>query len=60
MSRGIAEGINRGRSEGINEGITKGKIDLMSGLVRDNFISIKDAAARLDMTEEAFTALLKK
>ncbi len=63
INEGIAEGIARGRNEGIAEGIAEGinmgKIDLMSELVRDNFISIKDAAARLDMTEEAFTAVLR-
>ena len=55
-SEGIAEGINIGRSEGI----AMGKIDIMSGLVKDNYITIKDAAARLDMTEEAFAAILRK
>ena len=65
---GINEGIVKGRNEGIAEGIVKGrieginmgKIDLMSGLVKDNFISLKDAAARLNMTEDAFSAILKK
>ena len=56
INEGIAEGIVRGRIEGIN----MGKIDLMSGLVKDNFISLKDAAARLNMTEEGFAALMKK
>ena len=68
INEGIAEGIVRGRNEGIAEGIVKGrieginigKIDLMSGLVKDNFISLKDAAARLNMTEEGFAALMKK
>ena len=46
--------------EGVSEGIAMGKIDIMSGLVKDNYISIKDAAARLDMTEEAFAAILRK
>ena len=55
-NEGIAEGIVKGRIEGIN----MGKIDLMSGLVKDNFISLKDAAARLNMTEEGFAALMKK
>ncbi len=67
-NQGIAEGITRGRSQGIAEGLTKGrmegiamgKIDLMSGLVRDNFITVKDAAARLGMTEDAFAAMLRK
>ncbi len=59
INEGIARGRNEGMAEGIAEGINMGKIDLMSELVRDNFISIKDAAARLDMTEEAFTAVLR-
>ena len=63
-NEGFSQGINKGRAEGIalgrNEGITMGKIDIMSGLVRDNYISSKDAAARLNMTEEAFSAMLPK
>ena len=35
-------------------------IDAMVGLVRDNLLSIRDAAARVNMTEEAFTAMLRK
>ena len=59
-NEGIAEGISRGRSEGITEGIAIGKINLMSELVNDNLLSIKDAAARVGMTEDAFTAMLRR
>ena len=59
-AKGITLGLSKGRAEGRSEGITMGKIDLMSGLLRDNFISSKDAAARLNMTEEAFSAMLPK
>ncbi len=49
MCKAIEDLINdskaEGRNEGMAEGINMGKIDLMSELVRDNFISIKDAAA---------------
>ena len=60
ISKGIAEGISRGRSEGITEGIAIGKINLMSELVNDNLLSIKDAAARVGMTEDAFAAMLRR
>ena len=59
-AEGRLEGINEGIIKGRLEGINMGKIDLMSGLVKDNFISLKDAAARLNMTEEGFAALMKK
>ena len=55
-----AEGRLEGINEGIAEGINMGRINLMSELVRDNFINSKDAAARLNMTEDAFVALMKK
>ena len=68
MAEGMAEGISQGRLEGRNEGIAEGMskgrhdgyLDAMIGLVRDNLLSIRDAAARVNMTEEAFTAMLRK
>ena len=59
-NEGIAEGMSRGRLEGRNEGRHEGYLDAMVGLVRDNLLSIRDAAARVNMTEEAFTAMLRK
>ena len=32
----------------------------MVGLVRDNLLSVKDAAVRVGMTEDAFVAMLRK
>ena len=63
-AEGMAEGISQGRNEGIAEGVTKGRhegiIETLTGLVNDNLLSIRDAAARVNMTEEAFTAMLRK
>ena len=55
-AEGMAEGISKGKNEGRHEGI----IETLTGLVNDNLLSIKDAAARVNMTEEAFTAMLRK
>ncbi len=55
-NEGSAEGMSRGRHEGRNEG----RLETLTGLVNDNLLSIKDAAARVGMTEEAFTAILRK
>ena len=55
-----AEGRNEGRLEGRNEGKREGIVETLIDLVNDNLLSIKDAAARVNMTEEAFAALLKK
>ena len=51
-----AEGRLEGKLEGRNEGIA----ETLIGLVNDHLLSIRDAAARLNMSEEAFTAMLKK
>ena len=59
-NEGIAEGMSRGRLEGRNEGRHEGIIETLTGLVNDNLLSIRDAAARVNMTEEAFTAMLRK
>ena len=55
-----AEGRLEGRKEGITEGKHEGYIDAMVGLVRDNLLSVKDAAVRVGMTEDAFVAMLRK
>ena len=55
-AEGMAEGISQGRNEGRHEGI----IETLTGLVNDNLLSIRDAAARVGMSEEAFTAMLRK
>lgn len=38
----------------------EGKLDAFAGLVKDGLLSVKDAAARLNMTEEEFEAAIKK
>ena len=55
-----AEGRLEGRKEGITEGKHEGYIDAMMGLVRDNLLSVKDAAVRVGMTEDAFATMLRK
>lgn len=61
---GRREGRREGRNEGVTEGITRGKyegaVETLIGLVRDNLISIKDASARLGISEDAFAAMLRK
>ena len=50
----LIEGKRAGRAEGKRVGIAAGKPFV--GLVRDNLLSLKDAAARANMTEVKFTA----
>ena len=38
----------------------EGKLDAFAGLVKDGLLSVKDAAARLNMTEAEFEAAMKK
>ena len=59
-AEGRLEGRLEGRKEGITEGKHEGYIDAMVGLVRDNLLSVKDAAVRVGMTEDAFVAMLRK
>lgn len=46
--------LNRGRAEGVTEGIALGKIKMLCEMVRDGFISITEAAKRLNISVEEF------
>ena len=52
--------LSEERDEGRLEGRQEGKIDMLVQLVQEEIISVKDAAARLSMSEEAFLQLLNK
>ncbi len=47
-------------SEERDEGRMEGKMDTLMQLVQEKIISVKDAAERLSMSEEAFLQLLNK
>ena len=49
-----------GRQEGRKEGEVSGALHILTGLVRDNILSIKEAARRANLSEAAFEAELKK
>ena len=64
MAKGREEGMARGREEGMakgrEEGMAKGKILQLVELVKDNMISITNAAMKAGMSEEEFKKLLAK
>lgn len=64
MCKAIEDLINdskaEGRVEGRNEGRYEGVIETLIGLVNDNLLSAKDAAARLNISEADFTATLRR
>lgn len=47
------------KAEGIVEGTIKGKLMAYIGLVTDGLLTVKDAADRLDMTEDEFQEAMK-
>ena len=49
-----------GKKEGRKEGRKEGALITLAGLVRDGVLSVKDAALRLNMTESAFEAEMKR
>lgn len=51
---GIKEGIKEGIEEGMQEGLQKGRMEMLFDLVRDNLLTIKDAASQAKLTEETF------
>lgn len=56
----VCEAIEEMMKDSKAEGELKGKMDTLAGLVRDGLLSVKDAAARLNMTEAEFEAAMKK
>ena len=56
----VCEAIEEMMKDSKAEGELKGKMDALAGLVKDGLLSVKDAAARLNMTEAEFEAAMKK
>ncbi len=56
--KGREEGRAEGRAEGLAEGAIKGKAEALMGLVHDGLLTMKEAAKRAGMTEEAFRKLV--
>lgn len=48
------------KREGIEEGLQRGRIETLADLVKDGILNIKDAAARLGLSEKEFGQLMKK
>ena len=48
------DGRREGRAEGLAEGRAEGIIETLVSLVKDGFLSVKDAAKRAGITETAF------
>ena len=42
------------KNEGMQEGLQKGRLEVLFDLVRDNLLSIKDAASQAKLSEETF------
>ncbi|MCM1087704.1 MAG: hypothetical protein NC419_06070 [Muribaculaceae bacterium] len=45
---------NEGIKEGIKEGFQRGRLEMLFDLVRENLLTIKDAASQAKLTEETF------
>jgi len=48
------EGLEEGRKEGREEGREEGRIELLASLVREDVLSITDAAGKAEMSLEEF------
>jgi hypothetical protein len=59
MKDEIAQEVAQGRAQGMAQGMAQERArtkELIFGLVRDGLLSVKDAAARLNLSESAFEA----
>lgn len=58
---GLGESIyERGVEEGIEQGIEQGSLNTLVSLVKDGLLKLSDAAVRANMSEVAFSELLKE
>ena len=48
------EGIALGRSEGVDIGLIQGKMQVLSTLIQSGKVTVKEAAAIMDMAPEEF------
>ena len=53
-------GREEGIKQGIGEGIEQGILRTLTGLVREGLLTVRDAAAHANMSEDAFERELKK
>ena len=60
VCKAVEDMMNEREEKGKAEGRTEGKVDALAGLVRDGLLDIKVAAQRVNMTESAFAAEMKK
>lgn len=60
MCKAIEDLMNDSKTEGELKGELKGTIKTLAGLVKDGLLSLKDAAARANMTETEFEAEVRK
>ena len=54
IERGRVEGLKEGRAEGLEEGRSEGVFETLCTLVKDGILTVKDAAERAGISEEAF------
>ncbi len=54
VQEGIQKGIQKGIQRGIQEGKREGALELLFGLVKDNLLSIADAAKRANLERSVF------
>ncbi len=54
LQKGEENGIEKGRAEGRKEGEKTGTLKLLVQLVKENILTLADAAKRADMTVENF------
>ena len=60
MCEAIEKMMSDSKSLGRAEGKTEGKLSAFAELVKDGLLSMKDAAARMNMTEEEFRSAMQK
>lgn len=60
LQEGREEGREEGRKEGRKEGKKEGQIEILIELVKDNLLSVQEAASRASLPEAGFREQMRK
>ena len=58
IAEGMEKGLEKGIEKGMEKGMEKGRVETLVSLVTDRLLSVKEAAARSNMSVEAFQKLI--
>ena len=60
QKRATERGLQKGLQQGLQKGLQQGKLDAYADLIKSGFISMKDAASKLGISEDELRSLVDR